>query len=86
MSELKPQVPISSRSTTIVGVANFVSPVDPYTSLPTCDSASYTVSANFDATCGQPEPGPSQPLSEGTIRVVNSVLNARVPESAIRRE
>ncbi len=29
---------------------------------------------------------PSKPLSAGAIRLVNSVLDARVPESAIRRD
>lgn len=32
------------------------------------------------------EATPSAPLSAGAIRVVNSVLSARVPESAIRRD
>ena len=29
---------------------------------------------------------PSKPLSAGAIRLVNSVLDARVPESSIRRD
>ena len=32
------------------------------------------------------EATPSAPLSAGAIRVVNSLLSARVPESAIRRD
>ena len=84
MPELKPQPPLpTSQSTTIVGVSNFVTPADPFRQLPTYGVTSYTV-----ANVGVPTDmgAPSQPLSAGAIRVVNSVLTARVPESSILRD
>jgi hypothetical protein len=85
MAELKPQVPISNLSTTIIGVSNFVPARDPG-ALPTYGCMSYTVAPSTDQPGDQGEGVPSQPLSTGAIRVVDSVLQARVPESAIRRE
>ena len=84
MSELKPQPPLpTGQSTTIVGVSNFVTPADPFRQLPTYGVTSYTV-----ANVGLPTDtgAPSQPLSAGAVRVVNSVLNARVPENSILRD
>ena len=46
----------------------------------TSNSVSYTVQDD------QSEEGPSQPLSPGSVRVMDSVLRARVPDSAFRRE
>jgi len=80
MSEFnKAQPQIKSESTTIVGVVHHAPP-DPYKVAPCYGSMSYTVSdKQADAT-------PSQPLSAGAVRVVNSVLSAKVSESAIRRD
>lgn len=80
MPEFKPQPPINSESTTaVVGVVNFT-PQDQCRVLPSYSSMSYTVGNK------QPEGLPSQPLSAGSIRVINSVLGARVPEEAILRD
>lgn len=77
MSELKPQPPRKSESTSIVGVVNFAHLSESVTT--SYSSNSYTVAA-----VGSEQP--SRPLSAATIRVVNSVLRARVRESAIMRE
>ena len=74
----KPQPPIKSESTTVIGVVNQAVP-DPFKVASCFGSMSYTVSENkSDA--------PSQPLSAGAVRVVNSVLDARVNEAAVRRD
>lgn len=74
----KPQPPIRSESTTIIGVVNQAVP-DPLKVASCFGSMSYTVSEKqADA--------PSQPLSAGAVRVVNSVLDARVNEAAVRRD
>jgi len=82
MPESKQPIP-DIGSTTIVGVCNNFVPTDPFRDLPTYSSMSYTVTPAAE---NQPEGAPSQPLSTAAIRVVNSVLNARVPESAIERD
>jgi hypothetical protein len=85
MAESKRPVPTIS-STTIVGVCNNFVAADPFRELPTYGSMSYTVPPSPEVTDNQPEGAPSRPLSTGAIRVVNSVLGARVPESAIERD
>jgi hypothetical protein len=91
MSELKPSVPTPSESMTIVGPTNFAPPANPFQVVPTYESMSYTVTASATMmlpveTGNRVEGAPSQPLSPGAVRVVNSVLNARVPDSAIERD
>lgn len=75
----KAQPPVKSESTTIVGVVNQAVP-DPFKVTSCFGSMSYTVSDKHA------EGAPSQPLSAGAVRVVNSVLDARVSEAAIRRD
>jgi hypothetical protein len=58
---------------TIVGVSNMGTDLLSVQSVTSCSVPSeYT--------------GPSQPLSEATIRIGNSLLSARVPEDRIRRD
>jgi hypothetical protein len=81
MSEMRPEVPIYSgeaTTTTIifVGVSNSAIR-DPRTP-PECGVMSYTVSSENTV--------PSRPLSENAVRIGNSLLDARVPESAILRD
>jgi len=82
MPDPKQPVP-STESITIMAISNNFVPNDPFKDTMTYSSTSYTVTP---AEGSQPEGGPSQPLSSAAIRVVNSVLGARVPESAIERD
>jgi len=79
MTEMNPNTPLvnimESTTVTIVGVSN--APADSR-ELPTYSVMSYTVPSENAA--------PSHPLSEGAVRVGNSLLSARVPESAILRD
>jgi hypothetical protein len=62
--------------TTIIGVSNLSVP-DPR-EVPQCQVMSYIAPTEDIA--------PSHPLSEGAVRVGDSLLNARVPEAAIQRD
>lgn len=80
LSDLKDHVEVArsqSTTVTVIGVSNFVPPADSR-ALPTYGVTSYTVPMDSAA--------PSRPLSEGAVRVGNSLLTARVPESAILRD
>lgn len=74
----QPQVTSESTTITIVGPVNQAHS-DPFKVTGCYPSMSYTVGDKSEGV-------PSQPLSAGAVRVVNSVLNARVSESAIRRD
>jgi hypothetical protein len=63
-------------TTTIVGVSNLA--VRDARALPECEVMSYTLTTEKNA--------PSSPLSEGAVRVGNSLLSARVSESKILRD
>jgi len=79
MAESNSKTPVNvsgSTSITIVGVSN-LTPADPRALRP-YGVMSYTVPSENTA--------PSPPLSEGAVQVGNSLLNARVPESAILRD
>jgi hypothetical protein len=65
-----------STTITIVGVSN-LAPADPRVLRP-YGVMSYTVPSENTS--------PSLPLSEDAVQVGNSLLNARVPESAILRD
>jgi hypothetical protein len=75
MVEFDPKVSIDSTTVTIVGVSNAL---PDSRALPTYGVTSFTVSDD--------NLGPASPLSEGAVRVGNSVLHSRVPESAILRD
>ncbi len=75
-SNSKTPVAISSTTVTIVGVSN-LTPADSR-ALPTYGVTSFTMPSENTA--------PSHPLNEGAVRVGNSLLSARVPESAILRD
>jgi hypothetical protein len=62
--------------TTIIGVAN-LSVRDPR-EVPQCQVMSYIAPSEGVS--------PSHPLSEGAVRIGDSLLNARVPEVAILRD
>ena len=88
MSELKPTVPVR---VAIVGSANFSPPATMLEFHSTFGSMSYTVGANAAVVlpfepANQVDVLPSEPLSAGAIRVINSVLSARVPDSAFERD
>jgi hypothetical protein len=79
MAESNPKTPLTtseSTTVTIVGVSNLTL-ADPR-ALPTCGVTSYTLPSENTA--------PSHPLNEDAVRVGNSLLSARVPESAILRD
>lgn len=79
MTESNSKMPANvseSTTVTIVGVSN-LAPADSR-ELPTYSVTSYTAPSE--------SLGPSRPLSEGAVRLGNSLLNANVPESAIRRD
>jgi hypothetical protein len=79
MTESNSKTPVNvseSTTITIVGVSN-LTPADSR-ALPTYGVMSYTAPSENTA--------PSTPLNEGAVRVGNSLLNARVPESAILRD
>lgn len=77
-SNTKTPVNISESTTvTIVGVSNLAVPTDSR-ALPTYGVSSYTMPSENTS--------PSHPLNEGAVRVGNSLLSARVPESAILRD
>jgi hypothetical protein len=76
-TQSKPPVNVSeSTSVTIVGNYNATPPDS--RALPTYSVTSYTVATESTT--------PSHPLNEGAVRVGNSLLDARVPESAILRD
>jgi len=77
-SNFKTPVDISESTTvTILGPVNST-PSDWREGATTYGVTSYTVPSENTS--------PSQPLTEGAVRVGNSLLNARVPESAILRD
>jgi hypothetical protein len=77
MTEVNPTTPMNDSTTvTIVGVSNFALPDS--REMPTYGVTSYIVPDHDSA--------PSSPLSEGAVRVGNSLLSAYVPESAILRD
>lgn len=79
MAESNPKPPANiseSTTVTIVSVSN-LTPTDSR-ALPTCGVTSYTVPSENQT--------PSRPLDEGAVRVGNSLISARVPESAILRD
>jgi hypothetical protein len=86
MSELKPEVPTKSLSTTLITGVSHCSIFDEENTLPTCSSMSYTIGAVVEAADNQPQGAPSQPLKPGAVKAMNTVLRARVPESAILRD
>jgi hypothetical protein len=86
--EVKPTVPVQ---VAIVGSANFSPPSAVFEFHSTFESVSYTVGASAAVVlpfepANQVEALPSEPLSAGAIRVINSVLGARVPDSAFERD
>jgi len=80
MSEANSKIPPVSRTesttVTIVGISNSM-PADSR-ELPSYSVTSYTVPSESTNT--------SNPLNESAVRVGNSLLDARVPESAILRD
>ncbi len=79
MKELTRETPRYSSdatTTTIIWVSN--SAIRDPRMLPESGVMSYTVSSENTA--------PSRPLSESAVRIGNSLLDARVPESAILRD
>jgi hypothetical protein len=85
MSEFRPQPPVSSESNSVT-VAH--SPQPSQSGIPTYGSMSYTVANAAPATIerGSGERESSKPLSATAIRVVESVLHARVNEANVRRD
>jgi len=84
--DLQPDVPAESQSTTIIVMGASNCPTfDPKDMVPSCLSTTYTVGSVAEAADNQPHGAPSQPLNEGAVRAMNSVIHARVPESAILR-
>lgn len=83
MSNLKPRPPITSESNS-VSVVNCPEPSQ--SGVPTYGSMSYTVVNAALVTSQSAESERSKPLSATSIRVVNSVLRAKVNESAVRRD
>jgi hypothetical protein len=76
-SNLKAPVDISESTTvTIVGISNATP--DDSRAVPTYGVTSFTMPSDNTQ--------PSRPLNEDAVRVGNSLLNARVPESAILRD
>jgi hypothetical protein len=78
MSEIKnlPFPANESITITIVGDQN-MAPSDPW-AMPASNVCSFTMSGDVNT--------PSAPLSEGAVRVGNSILSAVVPEQAILRD
>lgn len=75
--ELPPPLESLSQSITIVGVVNAAPSGIP---VPSYASMSYTLPMTVE------EDTRSKPLSQRAIRVVDSVIHARVRESAIQRD
>jgi hypothetical protein len=75
-SNFKTPVDVSSTTVTIVGVSNLTPPDS--RALPTYGVTSFTMPSENTQ--------PSRPLNEDAVRVGNSLLDARVPESAILRD
>jgi hypothetical protein len=85
MSEFKPRPPLTSESNSVT-LAHSTQP--PQDGIPSYSSMSYTVANAVPPTIEMNETTreTSKPLSAVAIRVVNSVLQAKVNESAIRRD
>lgn len=85
MSEFRPQPPITSESNSVT-VAH--SPQPSQSGIPPYGSMSYTVANAAPATIerGGAERESSKPLSATAIRVVESVLHAKVNEANVRRD
>jgi hypothetical protein len=75
MVEFDPKASVESTTVTIVGASNALPDAR---ALPTYGVMSYTVPDD--------NLGPANPLSEAAVRVGNSLLHSRVPESAILRD
>jgi hypothetical protein len=81
MPEFNAKPPLISESNSLT-VAHSPQPQEP---LPSSESMSYTV-ANAASPSLEQEQKPSGPLSATTIKVVNSVLRAKVNEAAVMRD
>jgi len=91
MSNLGRQIPISSQSMTIVADMNFAEPLaGSFGMISVCSSMSYSLIANaamfLPVDAADAEDLPSPPVSRGAVRVINSILAARVPDSALERD
>jgi hypothetical protein len=89
MAQLRFQLAPTSPGTIIIGDSNFTSAT--FEQVTTCSVSCHATNFFTIFTTGIPlareeELAPSEPLSAGAIRVVNSVLTSRVPEAAFRRE
>jgi hypothetical protein len=73
------EVPVNALEDVVFGAADMVDAIE------RVDTFDYVVSTS-SSYISPMEGVPSKPLSAGAIRVLNSVLDARVPESAIRRD
>ncbi len=84
MSEFRTQPPISSESNSVT----VHSPQPSQSGIPPYGSMSYTVTNAAPATIerGGAERESSKPLSATAIRVVESVLHAKVNEAHVRRD
>jgi hypothetical protein len=84
MPEFKPQPPISSDS---CSVTLEHSPQPAQSGIPSYGSMSYTVVNAAPAVIGRDhDKRETRPLSASAIRVVNSILHAKVNKAAIRRD
>lgn len=82
MSELEPRPTITSESNSMT-VAH--SP-QPQSGIPEYGSMSYTVANAAPIAVRDDASQPSKPLSATAIRVVDSIVRAKVNEAAIRRD
>jgi len=86
MADLKPEIPNESLSTTlIVGVSNTATFEQKDTGF-TYGTMSYTVGTVSEAADSEPHGAPSQPLNQGAVRALDSVLRSHIPEAARRRD
>lgn len=82
MSEFEPRPPINSQSNSMTVVHS----PQPQSGIPDYGSMSYTVVNAAPITVDDTASKPSKPLSATAIRVVDSIVRAKVNESAIRRD
>lgn len=87
MNDLKPTIQDESSATTVIvsgpfnaSVVSQPTPLGPYSSM------SYTVGEVNEAADSEPQGAPSKPVNASAVKVLDSVLRSRLPESAVLRE
>ena len=87
MSDTKSEIRDDNSTTNLIISGPFnSSPPDEPASLGAYSSTSFTVGAVIEAADSEPQGAHSKPVNADAVRVLDSVLRSRVPDSAILRD